>query len=131
MIIVDSGVWIDYFNGRHTPHTDWLDEFASVIHVATFDLILCEVLQGFHRPREFESAKSVLQSYDILQAGGSTLALRAAENYALLRRRGITIRKTIDTLIATACILGGHELLHNDRDFDPFERHLGLRVVHP
>jgi hypothetical protein len=95
------------------------------------DLILCEVLQGVRNLREFRRVQQDLESLHILNTGGAALAIASARNYCFLRSKGTTIRKTIDCLIATFCIEYGHSLLHNDRDFDPFEVHLGLRVIHP
>jgi predicted nucleic acid-binding protein len=98
--------------------------------VAAGDLMLCEVLQGARSPREFERIKRELLALDILPMAGAHSAVAAAHNYRDLRRRGITVRGAVDCLIATFCIENGHVLLHNDRDFDPFEKHLGLRVLH-
>lgn len=97
--------------------------------MAIGDLILTEVLQGFANESDFKEARQLLTSLTVVELGGQQIAIQAAKNFRALRRQGITIRKTIDTLIATRCIESGFELLHNDRDFDPFARHLGLRVV--
>ncbi len=129
MILVDSSVWIDYFNGYSTPQSDKLDRLLTEEPLAIGDLILVEVLQGFGDDREFSAARRLLASLTIIEIGGTDIAVAAAQNYRALRKRGITVRKTIDTVIATRCIESGHDLLHNDRDFEPFARHLGLRVV--
>jgi predicted nucleic acid-binding protein len=130
MTLVDTTVWIDYFRNRSTPETDWLDREVSRQRLGLTDLILCEVLQGIARPREFDRTRAVLQQFEIYSTGGIHLAVTSAQNYQTLRLQGVTIRKTIDCLIASFCLLQGHTLLHNDRDYDPFERLLGLRVVH-
>lgn len=129
MILVDSSVWIDYFNGVVTPQTDTLDDLLGRELLAIGDLILTEVLQGFDDDLDFAKARKLLTSLTTIQIGGGDIALRAAENLRALRKRGITLRKTIDTLIATRCIETGYDLLHSDRDFEPFARHLGLRVA--
>src|SRR6476661_5092400 len=130
MIVVDTTVWVDYFRNRSTPHTQWLDQHIAVERLAILDLILCEVLQGISDQKEFQHTLLSLQDCEIFPTGGSELAIRAAKHYQTLRKRGITVRKTIDCLIATFCLSKNHSLLHNDRDFDGFE-HLGLHVIHP
>lgn len=127
MILVDSSVWIDYFRGTQTPQTEKLDGLLSREPMAVGDLILTEVLQGFGSERDFNEAKRLLTSLLIVELGGQDLAIQAARNFRILRGQGITIRKTIDTLIATRCIESGFILLYSDRDFDPFVQHLGLR----
>jgi predicted nucleic acid-binding protein len=129
LILVDSSVWIDYFNGKITPLTDKLDELLGRELVAIGDLILTEVLQGFANKSEFNKVKSLLTSLTVLPLVGQEVAIQSAVNYRTLRKQGHTIRKTIDCIIATRCIESGHVLLHNDRDFDPFVKHLGLRKV--
>lgn len=129
MILVDSSVWIDYFNGTNTPHTNKLDDLLGLESLAVGDLILAEVLQGFNGGREFEQARRLFALLPVLDLGGREIAIQAAHNFRRLRGLGITIRKTIDLIIATRCIESGYELLHNDRDFDPFVKHLGLRSV--
>lgn len=129
MIVVDSSVWIDYFRGAATPQTDKLDALLGSEPVALGDLILTEVLQGFSNDRDFERALSLLTTLDVIELGGEAIAIQAARNYRTLRARGVTVRKTIDTVIATRCIEGGHALLYSDRDFDPFVAHLGLQAV--
>ncbi len=129
MILVDSSVWIDYFNGALTPQTDKLDDLLDREPLAIGDLILTEVLQGFDDDREFAKARRLLTTLTVVQIGGTDVAIAAAQNFRLLRKRGVTVRKTIDTMIATRCIESGYDLLHSDRDFEPFVRYLGLRVV--
>jgi predicted nucleic acid-binding protein len=127
MVLVDSSVWIDYFNGRDGAATRKLDELLSTTIVTVGDLILVEVLQGFSRDEDFRTARSLLLELELVQLGGVELALKAAANFRLLRSRGITVRKTVDCVIATWCTEHGVALLHSDRDFDPFAEHLGLR----
>jgi predicted nucleic acid-binding protein len=131
LVIVDTTVWIDYLNGFDTAEPRWLDRRLTSLRFGLLDLMLCEVLQGLSSEREAELVLAELQRFSLVETGGARLAIEAARNYRELRRHGRTVRKTIDCLIATACILGGHVLLHNDRDFDPFEELLDLRVVHP
>ncbi len=129
MILVDTSVWIDYFRGRASPQAERLDALLGVDPLAIGDLILAEVLQGIDDDRTFEHVRDLLGNLDVVVLGGEELAVQAARNFRRLRARGVTVRKTIDTVIATRCIVGGYELLHADRDFDPFVKHLGLRVV--
>jgi hypothetical protein len=131
MILVDSSVWIDFFNGASTRETDYLDKILGDQPLLVGDLILAEVLQGFRRNEDFESARRALLSFQVVDMLGPDLAIQSARNYRILRAQGITVRKTIDCLIATYCIETGHSLLHSDRDFDPFEDHFGLNVVRP
>ena len=129
MILVDSSVWIDYFKGITAPHTDMLDRLLAHEPLAIGDLILTEVLQGFNSEPEFRHARKLLTSLTLVDLCGKNVALQAARNLRTLRRLGVTVRKTIDIVIATRCIKSGYELLHNDRDFDPFVKYLGLQVV--
>jgi hypothetical protein len=129
VILVDSSVWIDYLRGTATPQTDKLDTLLGVTPLAIGDLIMTEVLQGCPTEREFTTVRKTLETLTFVTLGGPDVAVLAAKNFRRLRARGITVRKTIDTVIATRCIFDGLELLHSDRDFDPFERHLGLRCV--
>ena len=131
MVIVDTTVWIDYLGGVVNRETAWLEIALSRERLALTDLILSEVLQGIRDDAAFERARNDLLKFKIFASGGTDLALAAAQNYRNLRRQGFTIRKTIDCWIATFCLLSGHTLLHRDRDFDPFEKELGLAVVHP
>ena len=127
MIVVDSSVWIDYFRGTTTVQTEFLDYSFGRDPVIAADLVVAEVLQGFHDARSFELAEARLALAYPLTVCDQQVAVQAARNYRQLRGIGITIRKTIDTLIATRCILDGLPLLYRDRDFDPFVEHLGLR----
>jgi len=129
LILVDSSVWIDYFRGTATPQTDALDSLLGREPLAIGDLILVEVLQGFADESDFNQAQRLLTSLTVVELGGREIAIQAAKNFRALRRLGITVRKTIDTVIATRCIENGFDLLHSDRDFDAFATHLGLRVV--
>ncbi|MCX7041272.1 MAG: PIN domain nuclease [Gammaproteobacteria bacterium] len=126
MILVDSSVWIDYFRGRANPQTDLLDALLGKEPLAVGDLILTEVLQGFSDEREFNQARRLMTSLVIIDLGGRDIAIQAAKNFRSLRSLGITVRKTIDVVIATRCINNGMPLLFGDRDFDPFVQHLGL-----
>jgi len=129
LILVDSSVWIAYFNGTIAAQTQKLDGLLGQQPLAIGDLILTEVLQGFVDERDFNQTRKMLTSLIVVELGGREIAIQAAKNFRALRKLGVTVRKTIDTVIATRCIESGYELLHNDRDFDPFAEHLGLRVV--
>ncbi len=126
MILADSSVWIDYFRGIGTPQTDRLDALLGTEPLVMGDIILAEVLQGFTSDHDFNQALRPLTSLTLIDIGGQAIAIKAARNFRSLRARGATIRKTIDTLIATRCIENGYALLYSDRDFDPFVEHLGL-----
>lgn len=126
MILVDSSVWIDYFNGKDNPHTDYLDRILGVEPVGLGDLMLAEVLQGFRSDRDYKTAKRLLLELPIYEILGEKRAIKAAENFRALRKRGITIRKTTDTLIATFCIEQNYPLLFTDKDFQPFVDQLSL-----
>lgn len=130
MILVDSSVWIDFLRGKPTPQAEWLDRHLDVEVLAVGDLILAEVLQGVRDDRRFDEARRLLGQLEQIVVGGTALAVEAARNYRRLRAAGVTVRGTVDVLIATRCLADGLRLLHGDRDFDAFERHLGLRVVH-
>ena len=129
MIIVDTTVWIDYLGGTDNPHTAWLEREVTRQRLGLTDLILCEVLQGIRADAAFERIRRDLSRFEVFDTGGESLAVASARNYRSLRSRGHTVRKTIDCLIATFCLSGEHSLLHRDRDFDLFEKHLDLRVV--
>jgi predicted nucleic acid-binding protein len=126
LILVDSSVWIDYFRGVVTRETNKLDALLGVQALLTGDIILTEVLQGFTHDRDFDAALRLLASFTVIEIGGRSISVQAARNYRPLRGKGVTVRKTIDTLIATRCIESGYLLLYSDRDFDPFVTHLGL-----
>ena len=130
-MIVHTTVWIDFLGGHSTAQAAWLDRELTRQRLGLTDLILCEILQGI--PSEGEAARTLkeLQRFEVFATGGVELATAAARNYRALRTRGKTVRKTIDCLIATFCLVHQHSLLHHDRDFDPFEDVLGLQVVHP
>ncbi len=127
MILVDSSVWIDYFRGVLSPQTDRLDALLGAEPLATGDLNLAEMLQGFASERDYQQAKNLMTSLVVVDIAGQTIALQAARNFRTLRALGVTVRKTIDTLIATRCIESRLPLLYSDRDFDPFVQHLGLK----
>ncbi|OUI87150.1 twitching motility protein PilT [Acetobacter sp. DmW_043] len=129
MILVDSSVWIDFFRGTVTPQAEVLDRLLGEEPVAIGDLMMTEVLQGFSSERDFNKARRLLGALDLVEIGGRDVMIEAARYFRDLRSRGITIRKTIDTLIATRCIVSGYRLLYSDRDFDPFVAHLGLERV--
>jgi len=126
MIFVDSSVWIAYFNGIDSPQTNALDVALGTSRIVVGDLVLTEVLQGFRADADFRKARALMLHLDVRAVLSTELALRAAEHYRFLRNKGITVRKTMDTLIATFCIQEGLPLLHDDKDFSPFEQHLGL-----
>jgi hypothetical protein len=126
VILVDSSVWIDYFRGADTPEGEQLDHLLGREPLAVGDIVLTEVLQGFAAERDFNQALRLMASLTLIEIGGRDIAIQAARNFRALRVRGITVRKTIDTLIATRCIEDGLTLLYSDRDFDPFVEHLGL-----
>jgi predicted nucleic acid-binding protein len=130
MVIVDSSVWVDYLRGASTPQVEWLDHRLPVQPLAITDIILCEVLQGIRDDVKFVKTRDELLKLHLFSNGGQAIALAAAANYRTLRARGRTV-KTIDCLIATFCVLNGHSLLHNDRDYDVFVKELGLAVVQP
>ena len=130
MILVDSSVWIDFFRSADTPQVALLDSYLGSSRLAVGDLIAAEVLQGVRDEREYRLVKKALDAFEHVDLVGYELAVRASKHDRFLRDRGVTIRKTIDTLIATYCIEKGMTLLHADRDFEPFVQHLGLRVAY-
>ena len=129
MIFVDSSVWIDYFNGRITKQTDLLDAFLEDELIVIGDIVLTEVLQGFQDDRDFIKAGKLFDSLYFMPMLGKRLAVKSAENYRKLKKKGVTVRKTIDVIIATFCIENDLLLLHSDRDFKIMEKHLALKVV--
>lgn len=131
MTIVDTTVWIDYLKGMGNPQVDWLDREMSQQRLGLTDIILCEVLQGIRLDSDFKRVGREMARFEIFESGGEHLAVTAAQHYRQLRSCGHTVRKTIDCLIATFCLIHGHALLHRDRDFDVFEKYLGLKVIHP
>lgn len=141
-VLIDSSVWIDHLRGARTRETmilgmllAWLDPTQergggeAKANLLVGDLVLCEVLRGIPDPREHAAVKDVLLSFEVVTIGGAELALEAADHYRALRRRGVTVRKTIDLLIGTWCIAKDCALLHSDRDFDPMMQHLGLHAL--
>ena len=129
MILVDSSVWIDYFRGTDSRETDALDKLLGNEGLLVGDLILAEVLQGFPDKKDYRHAVELFETLAFTPLCGKAVALEATTNYLKLRTLGYTVRKTIDTIIATRCIVSGFELLHRDRDFEPFEKHLGLKCI--
>jgi hypothetical protein len=129
MIMVDSSVWIDYFTGVASKQTDTLDKILGQEPVAVGDLILTEVLQGFRRDQDYETAKALFDELTVFEMLGKNMALVSAENFRILRKRGITIRKTADVIIASFCIERKLPLLFSDKDFTPFVKYLGLAEV--
>jgi hypothetical protein len=129
MNLVDSSVWIDYFNGKKTSQTDWLNSSIGNTPIIMGDLILTEVLQGFQSDKDFRIARNLLLRLPFMPMGGQTLALESAANYRLLRKNGVTVRKTIDVMIGTFCIHYKLPLLHDDRDFDPMVKFLELKTI--
>jgi predicted nucleic acid-binding protein len=129
MIVVDSSIWIDFFNGQHTPGTAHLSQMLGHEHILVGDLILCEVLQGARSTKHANEFEVAMRQCEFIEMCDVELAVAAAARHRELRAKGITVRKTIDMLIGTYCIMHRHKLLHADRDFDPMERYLGLQVV--
>ena len=131
MILVDSSVWIDYFNGKQTWQTGLLDRLLNMEPILIGDIILTEVLQGFRSDSDYRQAKALLAGLPYMDMLGKELAVQSSNNYRYLRKRGVTVRKTIDLMIATFCIHHGISILHDDKDFNPMETLLGLNIVKP
>jgi predicted nucleic acid-binding protein len=131
VVIVDTTIWVDYFQGAENPETDWLNTELGRQPLGLTDIILCEVLQGVRDDVVAKEVERRLLTLEVFETGGVALAREAAQNYRALRSRGHTVRKTIDCLIATFCLRAQHALLHRDRDFDPFEKYFHLSVIHP
>ena len=129
MILADSSVWIDFFRNKPSPQTDRLATLLGMNQVAMCDLVMVEVLQGTDSERDFERILRLFRVLPYFEISDQTIAVQAARNYRKLRAMGITVRKTIDNLIATRCITDGHSLLYSDRDFDPYVTHLGLATA--
>jgi len=127
--VLDTSVWIDFFRGTAAPEVHLLEQVIHQGQAIVGDLILCEILQGISDERQFDAVRNHLAAFPVLPMAGSYIAVQSAINYRSLRRRGYTVRKTIDCLIATFCIENDLALLHNDRDFDAFEQMLGLQVL--
>jgi predicted nucleic acid-binding protein len=128
MVLVDTSVWVDFFNGVATPEVEALDGLIGSGAILIGDLILAEILQGFARDADYRRARAVLLELPYTDLAGREVAIAAADHYRSLRAKGVTVRKTVDMIIGTYCLLGGHVLLHSDRDFDVMEKHLGMRV---
>ncbi len=126
MILVDSSVWIDFFRGAANPQANRLDSLLGGEELLVADLVLVEVLQGYRRESDFSTALDLMSRMESVTVGGTDVAVAAARNFRSLRAKGITVRKTIDCLIATRCIIDGLQLLYSDSDFDPFVEHLGM-----
>jgi len=131
MVIVDTTVWIDYMRGLQNAETNYFDRELGRQRFGLTDLILCEILQGLRDEQDSNRVLRELRRFELFESGSEELAVAAARNFRNLRRQGHTVRKTIDCLIATYCLRHGHSLLHRDRDFDHFEKILGLVVIHP
>jgi predicted nucleic acid-binding protein len=131
VVIVDTSVWIDFFKDVDTSETVWLENALRRERIGLTTLVLCEVLQGVRSNAQFNDFAFDLVQFEVFEADSVALVIQSAQNCRTLRHMGWTIRKTINCIIATFCIENGHRLLHNDRDFDAFERHLGLQVVKP
>ena len=130
MVIVDTTVWVDYFQGVRNPETDWLNAELEHQRLGLTDIILCELLQGVRNDQAARDVERKLTQLQVFETGGVALAREAARNYRTLRSHGRTVRKTVDCLIATFCLREQHTLIHRDRDFEPFEKFLGLSVIH-
>jgi predicted nucleic acid-binding protein len=129
LIVIDSSVWIDYFNGTATSATAKLDALLGIEPLAVGDLILTEVLQGFRNDSEYRTAKKLMTSLTVFDMLGQRNAVKCADNYRALRKKGVTVRRTVDVVIATFCIERNLPLLFQDKDFLPFAQHLGLRSI--
>lgn len=129
MTLVDTSVWMDYFNGAATPQTERLDALLGQVLLGIGDLIMAEVLQGFRSDYDYRTARALLNSLSVFEMLGITRALQCADHYRTLRKRAITIRKTAAVIIATFCIAEGHALLYTDRDCGPFVAYLGLQAA--
>ncbi len=128
MIVVDTSVWINYFNGKSTWQTEFLDKLLKEVPIIIGDLILTEVLQGFRSDKNYEIAKNNLSILPFKQMVGYKVALQSAQNYRILRKKRISVRKTIDVLIGTFCIMENYTLLHDDKDFEPMKKYLSLKT---
>ena len=128
MIFLDSTVLIDYFNGKTNWQVEILESILGKELVVIGDYVLTEVLQGFRSDKEFQKAKAILLSFPCFDIGGKKIAIQSAKNFRYLRKKGVTVRKTIDVIIATYCIEHNLILLHNDKDFGPFVKNLKLKV---
>ena len=127
MIVVDRSVWFAYFTGNETPEADNLDSLLGQELIAIGDLVLTEVLQGFRADKDFRKARDLLLSFHVVNMLDTTIALKSAANFRALRKLGLTVRKTVDSIIATYCIENRLPLLHSDKDFQPFHKYLNLK----
>ena len=129
MLVVDSSVWIDFFNDVEHPAVELLDEMLGhgEVRIVVPDLVLFEVLRGFRHEHGHRQARRLMESLHVEDTGGAELALAAAQHYRSLRTQGITVRSSVDVLVASFCIENDYALLHRDRDFLAFERLRGLR----
>ncbi len=128
MLLVDSSVWIDFFNGVINPQTDYLYDNLGIKPVYIGDIILAEVLQGFNNDNDYQTAKSIFKTIPVLNLCNEYIAIKSSEYYRYLRQKGITVRKTIDCIIATYCIENNVTLLHRDKDFDCFQQYFNLLI---
>lgn len=128
MVVVDTSVWIDYLRGASTPQVELLEEVFETDRIVIGDLIITELMQGFRYKKDIAKANELINTLEYMDFVGREIAEKSAENFRLIRKKGFTIRKTIDVIIGTFCIKNGFWLLHNDRDFDPLEKYLNLRV---
>ena len=128
MIVADTSAWIDYFNGKIAPHTDRLDKDLGMERIIIGDLIITELLQGFKNNKDYQVARKLIEGLEYRDFVGKEIAIKAADSYRYLRKKGVTVRKTIDVIIATFCVENGFQLIHNDKDFEPFEEYLGLMI---
>jgi predicted nucleic acid-binding protein len=129
VVVVDTSVWVDYLNGVDSRGADRLDRLLGERILLIGDLILAELLQGFRSDAEARQALELFEPLEFVEMAGRDVAIESARNYRRLRNKGATVRKTMDMLIGTYCLMNGHELLHDDRDFDVMARHLGLRTL--
>ncbi|MDG1278038.1 MAG: PIN domain nuclease [Algoriphagus sp.] len=129
MIMVDSSVWIDYFNGKATLQSDFLNRILGIEDVCIGDLIMTEVLQGFTFDQDVKVAYELFNDLLIFDLVGKEIAYESAKSYRELRKKGVTVRKTMDMIIGTFCIKKNIRLLHSDKDFDPMVTYLNLKSV--
>jgi predicted nucleic acid-binding protein len=128
MVVADTSAWIDYFSGVEAPHVDLLDYELLHNRIVIGDLIIAELLQGFREDKNYKVARELIESLEYYDFCGKELAYKTADNFRKLSKKGITVRKAIDMIIGTFCIENDFELIHNDRDFDPLAKYLGLKV---
>jgi predicted nucleic acid-binding protein len=128
MIVADTSAWIDFFNGVNASHTNALDYELLHSRVAIGDLIIVEILQGFRDEKQYKLVKQIIDNLEYYDFVGKDIAYKSAENFRILRKKGITVRKTIDVIIGTFCIENNFSLIHNDKDFEPIEKYLGLEI---